>query len=96
MLKLRVNVEPVKRQHLKIVKLTQTICREKPTNCLRVFGHVVGFALKWLSVTVPIQDEDRKLTQVFIFTLLCGCSKGFLKAFIKPFEAPHRSVKIEI
>ena len=44
-------------------------------------------------------DEDRKLTQIFIFTLLCGASKGFmkaLKAFINPFEVPQRSVKIKI
>ena len=36
---------------------------------------------------------------MFIFTLLCGASKGFMKAlkvFIKPFEAPQRSVKIKI
>ena len=36
---------------------------------------------------------------MFIFTLLCGASKGFIKAFkalIKPFEAPQRSVKIKI
>ena len=32
----------------------------------------------------------------FLFTLVCGASKGFMKAleaFIKPFEAPQRSVK---
>ena len=32
----------------------------------------------------------------FLFTLVCGTSKGFMKAleaFIKPFEAPQRSVK---
>ena len=42
----------------------------------RVFQIVV---LKW------------RLTEIFIFTLLCGASKGFmkaLKAFINPFEAP--------
>ena len=36
---------------------------------------------------------------MFIFTLLCGASKGFMKAFkafIKPFEALQRSVKIKI
>ena len=35
----------------------------------------------------------------FIFTLPCRASKGFmkaLKAFIKPFEAPQRSVKMKI
>ena len=41
----------------------------------------------------------QKLSSVFIFTLLCGASKRFmkaLKAFIKPFEATQRSVKIKI
>ena len=36
---------------------------------------------------------------IFIFTLLCGASKAFMKAlqaFIKPFEAPQRHVKIKI
>ena len=36
---------------------------------------------------------------MFISTLLCGASKGFMKAFkafIKPFEASQRSVKIKI
>ena len=34
-----------------------------------------------------------------MFTLLCGTAKGFmkaLKAFIKPFQAPQRTVKIKI
>ena len=40
-----------------------------------------------------------KLNLNFIFILLCGASKGFMKAlktFIKLFEAPQRSVKIKI
>ena len=48
---------------------------------------------------VSIPDKEKKLTSIFIFTLLCGVSKGFikvLKAFIKPFEVPQRSVKIKI
>ena len=39
-----------------------------------------------------------KLTYIFIFALLCGASKGFMKAlktFIKIFEAPQRNVKIK-
>ena len=39
------------------------------------------------------------MSEIVIFTLLCGASKSFLKAFkalIKPFEAPQRSVKIKI
>ena len=42
-------------------------------------------------------DKERELMQIFIFILLCGASKGFikaLKAFIKPFRAWQRSVKI--
>ena len=52
-----------------------------------------------LTPPVPIPDEERKLTEIFIFVLLCGASKGFmkpLKAFIKPFEAPQISAKINI
>ena len=51
-----------------------------------------------LTLHVPIPDGEKKLTEVFIFTLPDGASKGFmmtLKAFIKPFEAPQRSVKIK-
>ena len=31
-----------------MVKHTQTICRQQPTNCLSVFDHFVGLALKVL------------------------------------------------
>ena len=40
-----------------------------------------------------------KINLNFIFTLLCETSTGSMKAFkafIKPFEAPQRSVKIKI
>ena len=46
-----------------------------------------------LTIPVPIPDEGKKLTKIFIFTRLCGTSKGFMKAFLKPFEAPQKSVK---
>ena len=52
-----------------------------------------------LTFSVQILDEEGKLSQIFIFTLLCGASKGFmkaLKAFIKTFKAPQRNVKIKI
>ena len=39
-------------------------------------------------VAVP----EEKINLISIFTLICGA----LKAFIKPFEAPKRSVKIKI
>ena len=34
-----------------------------------------------------------------MFTRLCGASKGFMetfKAFIKPFQAPQKSVEIKV
>ena len=37
--------------------------------------------LDMLTLSVPIPDEEIKLTQIFIFTFLCGASKGFMKAF---------------
>ena len=51
-----------------------------------------------LTLHVPNPDEEKKLRQVFIFTLLCGAPIGLmkaLKAFVKPFEAPERTVKIK-
>ena len=48
----------------------------------------------------PSRSQARKkLTEIFIFILLWGTSKGFmqeLNAFIKLFEAPQRSLKIKI
>ena len=55
--------------------------------------------IKILTLNVPIPDKVKKLSKNFTFTLLCGASKGFMKAFkafIKPFEAPQKSVKIKI
>ena len=49
-----------------------------------------------LTLPVPIPDEEKKLTQIFIFTLLYGASKGFIKVFKKTFEVTQRSVKIKI
>ena len=35
---------------------------------------------KVLTLSAPIPDEEKKLSEIFIFTLLCGASKGFMKA----------------
>ena len=46
----------------------------------------------------PNPGRREKIKLNFIFTLLCGTSKGFMKAlktFIKLFEAPQRIVKIK-
>ena len=54
------------------------------------------------TVNVPCISESRTEIQIklnFIFTLLCGTLKSFMKAFkafIKPFKAPQRGVKIKI
>ena len=53
---------------------------------------------------LPVPNISESCTEIKIklnvyLTLLCGASKGLmkgLKAFIKPFEAPQRSVKIKI
>ena len=57
--------------------------------------------IKWACLTTLYQNcfEKDLFAYIFIFTLLCGASKGFkkaFKAFIKPSEAPPRSVKIKI
>ena len=52
-----------------------------------------------LNPAYPIPNEEEKIKFNFFLTLLCGASKGFMKAFkafIKLFEAPQNSVKIKI
>ena len=63
---------------------------------------VNSFAQIRLTLNVLYISEsciEIKIKLNFILTLLCGSSKGFMKAFkafLKPFEAPQRSVKIKI
>ena len=62
----------------------------------------VLYAPLFLTLNVLCISEsciEIKMKLIFIFTLLCDTSKGFMQAlntFIKPFEAPQRSVKIKI
>ena len=61
--------------------------------------HMRAFQRNLLTLPAPIPNEQKKLPQIFIFTLLCGVSEGFMKAFkafIKPFGAPERSFKLKI
>ena len=37
--------------------------------------------LTTLTLSVPIPDGEKKLNSTFIFTFLCGASKGFIKTF---------------
>ena len=73
-----------------------------PTNYLSVFDQLVKLALKGLRLVYikpsrPVRFKklywNKKVTWIFIFTLLCSASKGFMRAlnaFIKPFEALQR------
>ena len=66
------------------------------SNCIFFFVHVrdsltLYYRIFTLSETIP--DTEKKLTNIF-FNILCGTSKGFmkaLKAFIKPSETPQKS-----
>ena len=52
-----------------------------------------------LTFSVPIPEKEKKLTQIFIFIVLCDASKAFIKAFnafINRFESPQRRKKIKI
>ena len=43
-----------------MVKHTQTICQQKPTNCLSVFDHFVNLALKGLSLLKKKKEKKKK------------------------------------
>ena len=47
----------------------------------------------------PAKEKQSSILLIFIFTLLCGASEAFMKAFKvflwKPFEIPQRSAKIK-
>ena len=41
------------------------------------------YIAKMLTLSHPIPVKEREVTYIFIFTLVCGASKGFMKA-LKP------------
>ena len=55
------------------VELTEllTLHITRSRNLLRIY---------LLTLPVPIPEEEKKLIYYFIFTLLCGASKDFMKA----------------
>ena len=64
-------------------------------------GNTGIYWIKILRINPSRLDAGRReeINLNFIFTLPCRASNGFmmaLKAFIKPFEAPQRSVKMKI
>ena len=60
------------RQTHKMVKHTQTICRQKLTYCLSMFDHIVGLALKGLNLYPPplenSHDTIRRMGLILWFT----------------------------
>ena len=62
---------PFKRQPHKIVKHTQTIRRLLPTNCLSVFDHFLGLALKGLNF-IHRADYFRNFFSGSVFIELCS------------------------
>ena len=57
---------PFKRQPHKMVKYTKTICRQWPTNCLSVFNHFVGLALKGLRFLNQISPQNLTMFLAFL------------------------------
>ena len=47
----------------------------------RMDGRTDGQKDTILSLNVPIPDKKKKLTEIFILTLLCGASEGLHKTF---------------
>ena len=48
-----------------MVKYTQTIRRQKPTNCLSAFDHFVGLALKGLMVIYRFAEEKKNWIKIY-------------------------------
>ena len=69
--------------------------RKEQLNERKIEGHgnACNQGIQKFNPSRPDPAGRQKLTSTFIFTVLCGASKA-LKAFIKTFEAPQRSVKI--
>ena len=77
-----------KRQPHKMVKHTQTIPRQQLRNCLRVFDHFVGSALKGLNTTSSILVDAGIYSFILISKVqlrgLCSTFKISLRSLLKP------------
>ena len=75
-----------------MVKHTQTIRRQQPTNCLSVFDHFVGLALKgWFRINYTItiiQTLTKRILTTRSSRSEVFCKKGVLKNFTK-FTGKH-------
>ena len=54
----------------KIFKHTQTTCHLRPANCLSVFDHFVGLALKGLKITLV--NKENLMAELGSLTLVCN------------------------
>ena len=63
--------QPFKLQPHKMVRHTQTIRREQPTNCLSVFDHFVGLERKWLTPALKTLYYSIILLCILIVNLRC-------------------------
>ena len=59
-----------------MVKHTQTIHRMLPTNCLSVFDHFVGLAVKELTHFWPVFIFDQPLKKISKLLVFCYFLKG--------------------
>ena len=57
-----------------MVKYTQTILWQKPTNCVSIFDHFLGLAFKGISLFTGICFKDFKLNEMnwFFFVIFVG------------------------
>ena len=69
--------QPFKRHSHRMVKYTQTIRRQQPTNCLSEFDHFVGMALKRLKRMIKTMSNI--LAKVLNRTLQLFFKKGLLR-----------------
>ena len=86
-----------------LTKLTQEILSQERMGMYRwswrCFWKYWWALIHFLSILFFINPSGSmhfKIKLIFIFTLLCGVSKGFKKAFIRPFKVLQRSVKMKI
>ena len=85
-----------------MVKHTQTIRREKPTNCFSVFDHLVGLALKGLrGLTVLMKLKLFKYKKFFCCSFLeCDIEWATRKFFsdknAKAYSKPSQTSEMEL
>ena len=68
-----------------MVKPTQTIHRQKAPNCLTVFDHFVGLALKGLTRSFPclVQQFQSKIVKAFRESILKSIQSKIMKDCVK-------------